>query len=62
MTYYTFHLIGFDGYLLGSISLAYASDEDALSKATEIVQTFYARVEVWDGSRSVGHRDATPSP
>jgi hypothetical protein len=59
MTNYRFYLIGFDGYFVGSTFVACSSDEVALAKATEMLRTFYARVEVWDGSRKVGHREAS---
>lgn len=62
MATYTFYLINFDGYLVGSTSVACSSDEDARAKATELLRTFYARVEVWDGSRKVGHQEPTETP
>jgi hypothetical protein len=54
MVDYRFFLIGLDGYLMGSTCIACPNDTEALTKGTEILATFYAAAEVWDGSRKVG--------
>jgi hypothetical protein len=58
MAQYRIYLIGLDGYLIESTFINCLDDQDALSKATEMLRTFYAAVEVWDGSRKVGHLEA----
>jgi hypothetical protein len=48
-------LIGLDGYLIASTCVACPNDTEALTRGAEMLRTFYAAVEVWDGSRKVGH-------
>jgi hypothetical protein len=55
MRNYTFYLIESDGYLVGSTFISCSNDTEALAKTAEMLRTFDARVEVWDGSRKVGH-------
>jgi hypothetical protein len=55
MPSYRLYLIGLDGYLIASTSVACPNDTEALMRGAEMLRTFYAAVEVWDGSRKVGH-------
>jgi hypothetical protein len=57
---YRIYLMGLDGYLFESTIVNCKNDKEALSKATEMLQTFDAAVEVWDGPRKVGHIQPTP--
>jgi hypothetical protein len=59
MAEYRYYLIEFDGYLVGSTALSFSNDANALVRATEMLRTFNAAVEVWDGSRKVGHLEPT---
>ena len=59
---YRVYLIGLDGYLLGSTLISCRDDEEALGKGTEMLRTFYAAVEIWQGSRKIGHLEAPPPP
>jgi len=55
MTDYTFYVLESDGYLVGGTVIDCADDSEALAKAKELLGTFNAAVEVWEGSRKVGH-------
>jgi hypothetical protein len=58
MANYRLFLIGLDGYLVGSTCVTCPSDAEALAKGDDVLRTFYATVEVWDGSRRVGHLES----
>ena len=54
MATYRFYLLDFDRYLVGSASLECGSDAEALAKGSNLLKTFHAAVEVWEGIRKVG--------
>ncbi len=61
MANYRIILLGHDGYLIESTFVNCADDQGALSAARKMLRTFDAAIEVWDGSRKVGHLEADPA-
>jgi hypothetical protein len=53
MANYTFYVLETDGYLVGGTAIDCADDDEALARAKELLGTFNAAVEVWDGARKV---------
>ena len=59
MAGYTFYVLESDGYLVGGTTLDCPDDTLALRTAEALLGTFSATVEVWQGSRKVGHVGAS---
>jgi hypothetical protein len=57
MPNYSFFLIELDGYLVASTCVSCRNDIEALTKGAELLRTFQATIEVWDGARKVGQRE-----
>jgi hypothetical protein len=60
MAYYTFYVLGFDGYLVGGTTIDCPDDSAAVARAKELLGTFNAAVEVWQAARKVSHVGGSP--
>jgi len=60
MTDYTFYVLEFDGYLVGGSTVSCSDDAEALARANELLATFDAALEVWDGARKVASIGTPP--